>query len=68
MNKLIVLLCGTGASSGFLAANIRKEIAKRGLHYDVTARSEADIMSLLEDTVCIMIGPHLKTVFAETAD
>ena len=45
--KQILLVCGTGASSGFMAKNIRQAIKARGLSYDVKARSD----SVLEDYI-----------------
>ena len=44
MQKLNVLLvCGSGASSGFMAANMRKAASKQGLDIDIKARSESEI-------------------------
>lgn len=62
MEKLNVLLvCGSGASSGFMAANIRKAAAARGLEMDVTARSESEIANYVEDIDCLLVGPHLAS-------
>ncbi len=33
----VLLVCGSGASSGFMAANIRKAAAARGIKMSVTA-------------------------------
>ncbi|REG11830.1 PTS sugar transporter subunit IIB [Pelolinea submarina] len=55
----ILLVCGSGASSGFMASNIRKAAVKRGLDVTVTARSEAEIENYINDIDCLMIGPHL---------
>ncbi len=55
----ILLVCGSGASSGFLAANIRKAASKRGLVFSVTARSEAEIENYINDIDCLLIGPHI---------
>ncbi|WP_414164180.1 PTS sugar transporter subunit IIB [Superficieibacter sp. BNK-5] len=66
MKKLnILLICGSGASSGFLAANIRKEAARRGLDCTVVARSEAELESYLQEIDCLMVGPHLKYLIPE---
>lgn len=66
MKKLnVLLICGSGASSGFLAANIRKEAAKRGLDCSVVARSEAEVESFLQEIDCLMVGPHLKYLIPE---
>lgn len=66
MKKLRVLLvCGSGASSGFMAANIRKAAAGRGLDIAVTARSEAEIENYIDDIDCLLIGPHLAYLLDE---
>lgn len=57
----ILLVCGSGASSGFMAANIRKAAAARGLQWSVTARSEAEVLNYVEDIDCLMVGPHLAS-------
>lgn len=57
----ILLVCGSGASSGFMAANIRKAAAEKGLNWSVTARSESEILNYVEDIDCLMAGPHLAS-------
>ena len=60
MKKLNVLLvCGSGASSGFMAANIRKAAKARGLEISVVARSESEIESYVDEIDALMVGPHL---------
>lgn len=56
----VVLCCGSGASSGFMAQNIKKAAKKRGLEMEVTARSESLIESFLDQTDIVLIAPHLK--------
>ncbi|MDD6855166.1 MAG: PTS sugar transporter subunit IIB, partial [Oscillospiraceae bacterium] len=58
----VLLVCGSGASSGFMAANIRKAAAVRGLAITVNARSEATVEDYVEEIDCLMIGPHLKSI------
>ena len=58
----VLLVCGSGASSGFMAANIRKAAAARGLEITVTASSESEVLNYVEDIDCLMVGPHLATV------
>lgn len=41
--KNILLICGSGASSGFMAAAIRKAAKKRGEQVTVKAASESQI-------------------------
>jgi len=60
-----LLVCGSGASSGFMAANIRKAAAARGLDITVTARSESEIENYIEEINCLMVGPHLAYLLDE---
>ena len=55
----IVVCCGSGASSGFMAQNIKKAARKKGMEIDVTARSESLIESFLVGTDIVLIAPHL---------
>lgn len=66
MKKLNVLLvCGSGASSGFMAANMRKAAQKEGYDITITARSESEIESYIDDIDALMIGPHLEYLVDE---
>lgn len=66
MQKLNVLLvCGSGASSGFMAANIRKAAAKRGIDININARGEAEIENYIDEIDCLMVGPHLAYLLDE---
>lgn len=66
MKKLNVLLvCGSGASSGFMAANIRKAALARGVEIDIKARGEAEIENYVEDIDALMVGPHLAYILDE---
>ncbi len=58
----VLLVCGSGASSGFMAANIRKAASKRGIPMSVNARSTATVEDYVDEIDCLMIGPHLKTI------
>ncbi|GMQ62112.1 PTS sugar transporter subunit IIB [Vallitalea maricola] len=61
----VLLVCGSGASSGFMAANIRKAASKRGLEIKVNARSEAEIENYIYEIDCLMVGPHLAYLMDE---
>lgn len=61
----ILLVCGSGASSGFMAANIRKAAAARGLDTKVVARGEAEIENYIDDIDVLMVGPHLAYILDE---
>jgi PTS system cellobiose-specific IIB component len=66
MGKLnILLICGSGASTGFMAANMRKEAAKQGLDWEITARSEGEVENYVDEVNCIMVGPHLAYLVDE---
>lgn len=55
----VILLCGSGASSGFMAASMRKEAKLRKLDYEIEAHSESEIQNYIDEVDCVMIGPHL---------
>lgn len=66
MKKLNVLLvCGSGASSGFMAANIRKAAKARDMDISVVARSESEIDSYIDEIDVLMVGPHLAYILDE---
>ncbi|MDR2551882.1 MAG: PTS sugar transporter subunit IIB [Treponema sp.] len=64
----ILLICGSGASTAFMAVNIRKEAAKQGLDWTITARSEAEIENNADKVDCIMLGPHLDYLLDELTE
>lgn len=61
----VLLVCGSGASSGFMAANIRKAAKARGLDINVVARSESEIESYIDEIDALMVGPHLAYIMDE---
>lgn len=58
--KNILIVCGGGASSGFLAQSIRKAAKKRGISLDIKARSESEVDDYINDIDVLLFGPHLK--------
>lgn len=69
MNKIrILLVCGSGASSGFMAANMRKAAKDKGLDVSVTARSESEIENYIEDIDVLMVGPHLAYLLEDAEE
>lgn len=69
MEKLNVLLvCGSGASSGFMAANMRKAAKEKGLDIKITARSESEIENYIDEIDALMIGPHLAYLIDDIED
>lgn len=56
----ILLMCGAGASSGFMAQSMRKAAREQGIEsLEIIARSEAEMASNLKGTDLVMFGPHL---------
>ncbi|MEG0275365.1 MAG: PTS sugar transporter subunit IIB [Longicatena sp.] len=55
----ILLVCGVGASSGFIAKAMRKAAKAKGLDATIIARSESELLSSVKDADCLLIGPHL---------
>jgi|SRR5690554_5683914 len=63
MEKLrILLVCGSGASSGFMAANMRKAAKDLGHEIVIKARSESEIENYIDEIDVLMVGPHLAYV------
>lgn len=69
MKKIRVLLvCGSGASSGFMAANIRKAATGRGLELDIKARGESEIENYIDEIDALLVGPHLAYIVDELSE
>ena len=58
--KNILLVCGTGASSGFMAKNIRQAAKARNIEIGVKARSDSVVEDYIEDIDLLLVGPHLS--------
>lgn len=58
--KKVLLICGTGASSGFMAKNVRKAAKEKGKDVDVKARSDSELDEYIEEIDLLLVGPHLK--------
>lgn len=58
--KNILLICGSGASSGFMAAAIRKAAKKREIKVTVKAASESQLDERANEIDYLLIGPHLS--------
>lgn len=63
--KNILLVCGTGASSGFMAKNIRNAAKARGVDVSVKARSDSEVEEYIEEIDLLMVGPHLKYMLGD---
>ena len=56
----IVVVCGAGASSTFVAVKLRSAAAARGLQADVTAGSASQLTSL-DGIDVVLVGAHLES-------
>jgi PTS system cellobiose-specific IIB component len=59
----ILIVCGAGASSAFVAHRVRVTGKQRGLDLTVVAGSEADLPGSLDTIDVLLIGPHLAPRF-----
>lgn len=66
--KNILLVCGTGASSGFMAKNIRIAAKARGLEIGVKARSDSTVEDYIEEIDLLLVGPHLSYMLDDLKD
>ena len=55
----ILVVCGAGASSTFVALRMRRTAAARGLDLEVSAGSESDLPDALDGVDVLLVGPHL---------
>ncbi len=66
MEKLTILLCcGAGMSSGFLAQQMRGAAKKQGIIAKVEAKSQNNIADDLPKTDIWLIGPHRSYAFGD---
>ena len=56
----ILIVCGGGASSSFIAQNVQREGIARGLDITVDAIGETELEDYAEGRAAILAGPHLK--------
>lgn len=69
MRELNVLLaCGMGASSGFMAQKIKKAAAAREIEMRCTARPESLIESYIDGLDIVVLAPHLKAEHAAISE
>ena len=59
----ILIVCGAGASSAFVAHRLRVTGKERGLTLAVIAGSESDLPSSLDTIDVLLVGPHLAPRF-----
>lgn len=68
MTKNVLLVCGSGASSGFMAANMRKAAKELHLDLEVKARSESEIENYIDEIDALMVGPHLAYILDDVEE
>lgn len=56
----VLLVCGSGASSGFMAAAARKAAKKAKSKVVFKARSDSELSEYLNGQDLLLIAPHLK--------
>ena len=64
MDKVLIV-CGAGASSTFLALRLRRVARDRGLDLVVEAGTLPDVDERLAATSILLVGPPLATAFDE---
>lgn len=57
----ILLACGIGASTGFMAANMRKVAKEKGLECTIKAVSKSEIMDYADKIDILLLGPHFAS-------
>lgn len=55
----VLLCCGAGASSGFIAQRMRKAAKARNIEIETKAISETEIEYHIDDYDILLCGPHL---------
>jgi cellobiose PTS system EIIB component len=61
----VLIVCGAGASSTFLALRVRAVARERGLDLVVEAGTVEDLEERLPATDALLVGPHLAAQFDE---
>ena len=62
----ILLCCGAGMSSGFIAKQVRQAAKKDGVsEVSCTAQAESTIGPVLPTVDIVCLGPHLKPKFEQ---
>ncbi len=64
----VLLACGEGASSGFMAQNINRYAKKAGIDLKAMARSESLIDNYADETDVILLAPHLSAELEEVSE
>lgn len=65
MKQRVLITCGAGASSGFLAASARKAAKKLNFDIEIKAKSETEVEGLLQEIDILLVAPHLAYMLDE---
>ena len=60
----VLVVCGAGASSTFLALAMRKQAANRGIPLRIEPVGESQLPGRLDDADAMLVGPHLSARYA----
>lgn len=64
-DKRVLLCCGAGMSSGFLASACAKAAKEKGLNWYVTAKSQSVAIDEMPDYDICLLGPHFASHLEE---
>lgn len=64
MYKLL-LACGAGASSGFVASSMRKSAKKKGIEVEIKAIGDAELFNYINSYDILLLGSHLEYKLAD---
>ena len=64
-DKRILLCCGAGMSSGFMATATAKAAREKGLNWYVTAKSQSVAIDEMPDYDACLLGPHYESQLNE---
>lgn len=64
----ILLICASGASSGFMVQSMKKVAKAKGLELDIEARGDSQLKSFLNKVDVVLAGPHLRVREKELKD
>ncbi|MBQ9327089.1 MAG: PTS sugar transporter subunit IIB [Solobacterium sp.] len=67
-DKRILLCCGAGMSSGFLATSTAKAAKELGYDWYVTAKSQSVAIDEMPDYDACLLGPHYESHLQEFKD
>ena len=65
--ETVLIVCGAGASSTFLASRLRSLAKSRGIELSTQAASSSDLRPYLHTSTVLLVGPHLADFFETLA-